>query len=166
MLVIIRADQLPGGVAKFFGAGKVPEIGKSRHGRDFTGCTAQFSPCRKMHSPFVLSIRARLWRSCARWVYCWMKFVSARPLTEASRVISLPVKRTCPGQRSRPCTTAWEENGQGGKILGNHRPIISFAGIGRRRVEQMKRGIGANEIGQGVPTRQVRGKLNVPDQTG
>src|SRR5665647_1290182 len=79
----------------------IQRFGKSRHCCGFTDCTAQFSPSRKMHSPFGFSGNASPPRSQRSRVNCWMKSGSLKPLNAASRVISASVKRTCPDQRQQ-----------------------------------------------------------------
>ena len=48
--------------------------------------------------------------------------------------------------------------------LRNHRPVKPADGICRRRVAEVERGIGANEIRQRGPVYQVARNLNVPVQ--
>jgi len=81
--------------------GKFQRFGKSRHCCDLTGCMAQFSPSRKMHSPLGLSVRASPRRSWVSRVNCWINSGSVIRLLAASREISASVKRTCPGQRQQ-----------------------------------------------------------------
>ena len=46
--------------------------------------------------------------------------------------------------------------------LGDDRPVISMAGIGRRRIAEVKLRVGTNEIGQRGPAGQVGWNLDVP----
>jgi hypothetical protein len=91
------------GIARqtFSNPGKFQRLGKSLHCCGFTGCTAQLSPSRKMHSPFAFSCNASPCRSLRNRVNCWIKSCSVIPLNAASREISASVNRTCPGQRQQ-----------------------------------------------------------------